>query len=81
MQLAFEQCTLPTSYLSFLTLWTVNVPAFTFATEASLTMFAAGKPTGLSVNCGYSVTSVTPVYEGRILPSSTPPSSRLMILR
>jgi len=77
IQLAFEKCTIfplpqslfcQTHYHSF---WSVNVPSFAFASDASLTMFAAGKTTGLSVNCGHDVMSATPVYEG-MSPSSSP---------
>lgn len=73
IQLVFEKCipsVQPSAHMTNTLSWSVNVPAFTFATDASLTMFAAGKTTGLSVNCGHDATSVTPVYEGMI-PSST----------
>jgi len=39
--------------------------------RCSACVCAAGRTTGLSVNCGYHITSVTPVYEGIFTQSFT----------
>jgi len=46
----------------------VNIPGMLLASDAALSMYAAGRTTGLTVNCGHNVTSAVPVYEGITLP-------------
>ena len=45
-----------------------GVPAFALGHQAVLSLFAAGKTTGLVVDCGHSVTNIVPVKDGRFVP-------------
>jgi hypothetical protein len=45
----------------------VNNTAFAICSDAAACVCAAGRTTGLAVNCGYHITSVTPVYEGILI--------------
>jgi actin len=44
-----------------------NVPSICIGNSASLTMFAAGRTTGVAVECGAGLTSSVPVFEGLAL--------------
>jgi actin-related protein len=41
---------------------TFDVPGFYLANQATLSVIASGKPTGLVVDCGHSFTSAIPVF-------------------
>lgn len=43
---------------------TFNVPAMYLADQAVLSLYAAGKTTGIICNSGYTVTQTVPIYEG-----------------
>ena len=47
---------------------TFEVPALYLESPAVLALYASGRSTGLSLDCGHSVTSCIPVYEGYTLP-------------
>lgn len=46
----------------------MNVPHFYLANQSVLALFAAGKTTGLVVDCGAGISSSVPVYEGYAIP-------------
>jgi len=43
---------------------TFHAPSICFATPAPLALYASGRTTGVVVECGSSLTSVTPVFDG-----------------
>mmetsp|Transcript_41206 Transcript_41206/g.67778 ORF Transcript_41206/g.67778 Transcript_41206/m.67778 type:complete len:413 (-) Transcript_41206:68-1306(-) len=47
---------------------TFNVPRFYLCASALLAMYAAGRTTGLAIDCGYDITQIVPIYEGYMLP-------------
>ena len=48
-----------------------NVPSVAIVNTASLALFAAGRVTGVVVDCGTTATTTTPVYEGFYIPHAT----------
>ena len=48
-----------------------NVPSVAIVNTASLSLFAAGRVTGVVVDCGTTSTTATPVYEGFYIPHAT----------
>lgn len=49
---------------------TFNVPGVYLATPPALSIYAAGKFTGVVVDCGHSVTQVVPIFDGYALSGS-----------
>lgn len=47
-----------------------NTPAFYVAIEAVLSVYAAGRSTGLVLDSGDGVTHTVPIHEGRALPQA-----------
>ena len=47
---------------------TFNVPAAFICGTANLALYASGRTTGVVVEIGDSLTTVTPMYEGIVLP-------------
>lgn len=48
-----------------------EVPGFQIMTNASLSLYASGRTTGLVIDCGYQITQLTPIYEGHLLPHAS----------
>ena len=48
-----------------------SAPKLTICHQAALALYTMGKLTGTVLDCGHTHTSVTPVYEGFVLPNST----------
>ncbi|KAB8211723.1 actin family [Aspergillus parasiticus] len=49
---------------------TFQVPAYSIGIDAVFALYASGRTTGLSVDCGHGSTNFVPVYEGSPLPHS-----------
>ena len=47
---------------------TFDAPAFYVSHQATLSLYASGRTTGIVVDCGGGVTQIIPVYEGFALP-------------
>ena len=41
-----------------------NVPAISVAIQATLTLYASGRTSGMILDCGDGVTHTVPIYEG-----------------
>jgi actin beta/gamma 1 len=47
---------------------TFNVPAFYLSNQPVLSLYSAGRTTGIICEFGYGVTSTSPIYEGFSIP-------------
>lgn len=50
---------------------TFNVPCLFFGNQSVLSLYASGRNTGVVLDAGESVTSITPIYEGYSFPHTT----------